>query len=251
MSPFALDAVPAEAAQAADGAVEGALDGVVDVDRALYLFLAHRTRLFRIAHRVTGDVTSAEDIVQEAWLRWQRTDRTTIKNPAAFLTTATTHLAINLIQTARHRHEVPAEPPLADLVDTSQDPAARVEQTAAVEDSLRLMLARLTRPELTAYLLRKGFDYAYADLARLLRTSVPNTRQLVRRAQLRLDGGPERPVERAEVRLLTTVFLRAARTGDVTPLERLLTTDVPSRSACGGVRRPTVRHGRPPTARIA
>jgi RNA polymerase sigma-70 factor (ECF subfamily) len=246
MSQLALHARPAETAGAAAGA-----DGMADVDRALHLFLAHRSRLFRIAHRVTGDVNSAEDIVQEAWLRWQRTDRATIKNPAAFLNTATTHLAINLIQTAPHRHEIPAEPPLADLLDTSQDPATRVDQTAAVEDSLRLMLARLTRPELAAYLLRKGFDYAYADLARLLRTSMPNARQLVRRAQLRLDGGSDRPVERAELRVLTAVFLRAARTGDIAPLERLLATDVSSASACCGVRRPMARPEHRPTPRIA
>ncbi|MDH2414427.1 sigma factor [Nocardioides sp. CER19] len=246
MSPLALDTVPVETPPAAGGAVEG----VDDVDRALHVFLAHRTRLFRIAHRVTGDVASAEDVVQEAWVRWQRVDRAVIKNPAAFLTTATTHLAINLIQTARHRHETPAEPPLIDLVDTAQDPAARAEEAAAVEESMRLMLARLTRPELTAYLLRKGFDYAYADLARLLRTTVPNTRQLVRRAQLRLDGGPDRPVEQAELRLLTAVFLHAARTGHVEALERLLAADA-SAPGCGGVRRPRVRYGHRPTPRIA
>src|SRR6478735_9590225 len=95
---------------------------VVDLDVALEVFLAERTRLFRIAYRVVGDVASAEDVVQEAWLRWQRTDRRVIKNPAAFLTTTTTHLAINVIQSARYRHEAPIESPVAEMVDSSQDP---------------------------------------------------------------------------------------------------------------------------------
>ncbi|SFC76307.1 RNA polymerase sigma factor, sigma-70 family [Nocardioides terrae] len=243
MSTLARDIVPREAAQAHDG--------VVEMERALEVFLAHRIRLFRIAHRITGDVASAEDVVQEAWVRWQRTDRTAIKSPGAFLTTATTHLAINLIQTARHRHETTAEPPPADLADSGQDPAARVEQVAAVQESLRLMLARLTRPELTAYLLRKGFDHRYADIASLLRTSVANTRQLVRRARLRLDGGQDHAVDPAELHLLTTAFLRAAGTGDFQPLERLLVDDAARALACAGTHRSPIGRGHRPMARFA
>jgi RNA polymerase sigma-70 factor (ECF subfamily) len=246
MSPLAPDTA-LEIPSAPDGAVAG----VVDLDDALHLFLDHRTRLFRIAHRVTGDVGSAEDVVQETWMRWQRTDRAEIKNPAAFLTTATTHLAINMIQSARHRHETPAEPPLGELVDTREGPVARVERATAVEASLRLMLARLSRPELSAYLLRRGFDQPYADLARLLRTSVPNTRQLVRRAQLRLEDGTDRPVDSAQLRLLTRVFLHAARTGDVAALERLLAAGPPLASAGTSTGRQDVRPAWPAMRRTA
>jgi RNA polymerase sigma-70 factor (ECF subfamily) len=99
-----------------------------DLDRALEVFLAMRTQLFRIARRVTGDITNAEDVVQDTWLRWQRTDRRVIKNPAAFLTTTTTHLAINVIQSARSRRERSVGPQLREPVDTSADPAAGAER---------------------------------------------------------------------------------------------------------------------------
>lgn len=224
-----------------------------ELDHALQVFLAHRTRLFRVAYRVTGDVSSAEDVVQEAWLRWQRTDRRRIKNPAAFLTTTTTHLAINVIQSARHRHETPTESPLADLVDPAQDPTMRVEQSAAVEQTLGLLMARLTPAQLAAYLLRKGFDYTYGDIAELLRTSVPNVRQLVRRAQPRIAGGREHAVDPEAHCLLVTAFLTAARTGDLQGMERLLTADGCPASGCSATppRLPTRRGHRPAPSRAA
>ena len=186
-----------------------------DLDPAVEIFLSHRTRLFRVAYRVVGDVAGAEDVVQEAWLRWQRTDRSTIRNPAAFLTTTTTHLAINVIQSARHRHEAPTESPLSDLVDPADDPAHRAEQSAAVEEILVLLMQRLSPGELAAYVLRKGFDYPYVAIAGLLRTSVPNVRQLVRRSQQHLEGDRERAFDADAYRHITTAFLRAARSGDL------------------------------------
>src|SRR5947209_17677021 len=75
-----------------------------DLALALEPFLAERTLLIRIAYRVTCDISAAEDVVQEAWLRWQHTDRSKINNPTAFLTTITTRLAINAVQSAWPRH---------------------------------------------------------------------------------------------------------------------------------------------------
>jgi DNA-directed RNA polymerase specialized sigma24 family protein len=194
-----------------------------DLDLALDIFLAHRARLFGIAYRIIGDVPGAEEVVQELWLRWQLTRRTEIENPAAFLTTATTRLAINVIQSARHRHETPAEPRLVDLADRAQDPVLHAEQAVAVEEALALLMARLTPDELAAYVLRKVFDYAYVDLAGLLRTSVPNTRQLVRRALTHLGGDRERPVPAEAHRRLVAAFQTAAAIGDLEDLVRLLT----------------------------
>jgi RNA polymerase sigma factor (sigma-70 family) len=209
----------------------------VDLDVALELFLAQRTRLFRIAHRVTRDPGSAEDVVQEAWLRWQRADRRAIRHPTAFLTTTTTHLAINVIQSARHRHEAPTESPLADLVDRAQDATSWVEQTAAVEETLLVLMAALSPAELASYLLRKGFDYPYGDIAALLRTTGANVRQLVRRAQLRIEGDRRLPVDPEAHRRLVAAFLLAVRTGDLVALKGLLGDDA----------RPTTRtHPRAP-----
>ena len=193
-----------------------------DLDPALHVFLAERARLFRIAHRVVGDAAAAEDVVQEAWLRWQRTDRDGIRNPAAFLTTATTHLAINVIQSARHRHETPTDPPLAEASDPSQDPFSEAERAATLARVLGTLLARLSPSELAAYVLRKGFDYPYREIARVLGTSSPNARQLVRRAHTRLGGGRVRRVDPDSHRRLVRTFREAARTGEMALLERLL-----------------------------
>ncbi|MFV8050123.1 sigma factor [Mycobacterium sp. 48b] len=198
-----------------------------DLELALDVFLTHRTRLFGIAYRVTGELSVAEDLVQEAWLRWQRTDRAKVQNPAAFLTTTTTNLAINVIQSARHRRESPTASPLTYLMESDEDqPTLHAEQTAVVEQMLVLLMARLTHGELAAYLLRKGFEYAYVDLADLLRTSVANARQLVRRAQTRLEAGQRTSAVLAmDHRRLTTAFLVAVRSGDLQHLERLLVPD--------------------------
>jgi RNA polymerase sigma factor (sigma-70 family) len=193
-----------------------------DLDRALETFLAGRTRLFRIAHRVVGDVSSAEEVVQEAWLRWQRANRTEIRNSAAFLSTVTAHLAINVIQSARHRHEKPSESALADSIEVPQDPTGDAERIVDVEQTLELVVAKLMPAELAAYLLRKGFDYPYRDIAHLLRTSVPNARQLVRRAQRRIEGDPAWTTVDKVHRRLVTAFMASTRTGDLELLESVL-----------------------------
>ncbi|AWW41690.1 sigma factor [Streptomyces cadmiisoli] len=199
-----------------------------DADLALDIFLAQQPRLLRIAHQVLGDVSGAEDVVQDMWLRWQLSHSTKIKNPAAFLTTATTRLAINVIRSARHRHEAPSNSQLADLVDlAAHDPVLRAERTAALEEALALLMAKLTPDGLAAYVLRKGFDYPYADLARLLRTSVPNSRQLVRRAQTQLNSDRDRPVPAEAHRSLVAAFQTAAETGDLDVLTQLLAPNSP------------------------
>ncbi|MFD7401870.1 sigma-70 family RNA polymerase sigma factor [Streptomyces sp. NPDC059866] len=194
-----------------------------DLDIALDHFLAHRKRLFRIAYRIVGDVSGAEDVIQEVWLRWQLTHRAEIKKPGAFLTTATTRLAINVIQSGRHRHETSADPQLAELGDDSaHDPLLHAERAAALEAALALLMARLTPDRLAAYVLRKGFGYPYSDLAKLLRISAPNARVVVHRAQARLDSDRERPVPVESHRRLVAAFRTAASTGDLDCLVRAL-----------------------------
>jgi len=202
------------------------------MEQAVSVFLAERTRLFRIAHRIVGDVAGAEDVVQEAWLRWQRCDRTQIENPGAFLTTAATHLAINVVQSARRRHETPTAVPLVDLVDRSADPTRQVDRAAAVEQAVGLLMARLTPAEMAAYLLRKGFDYPYQMIARVLRTTSPNARQLVRRARCGLARTQLRRVDPDTHRLVVRAFVAAARTGVITELERVLADVVRAARLC-------------------
>jgi DNA-directed RNA polymerase specialized sigma24 family protein len=99
-----------------------------ELDKAAATFSRVRPRLFGIAYRMLGSVTEAEDIVQEAWLRWQNTDRTVVKNPEAFLATTTTRLAINTLQSARTRRETYLGPWLPEPVDTAADPQLGAER---------------------------------------------------------------------------------------------------------------------------
>ena len=99
--------------------------------------------MFGIAYRMLGSVAEAEDIVQEAWLRWQQTDRSTVRNPGGFLTTMTTRLAINTADSARVRRETYVGPWLPEPVDTSADPTLGAERAEAVEAAVLVLLERL------------------------------------------------------------------------------------------------------------
>lgn len=202
-----------------------------ELDHAVQVFLAERTRLLRVAYRVVGDSAAAEDVVQEAWIRWQRVDRRSIKNPAAFLTTATTHLAINVIQSARHRHELPTETPRESL-SLPTDPTHQAESAAGVSRILGALMVKLSPAELAAFILRKCFDYPYDAIADALGTSAANVRQLVRRAHLGLASGRVRPVDREVHQRLVSSFLDANQTGNVTALVDLLADRARSTPCC-------------------
>jgi RNA polymerase sigma-70 factor (ECF subfamily) len=226
VTPIATAAVEAHRAEPQDSGSPG------DLDRAAEVFLGERTRLLRVARRVVGDPASAEDVVQEAWLRWQRVDRRRITNPAAFLTTATTHLAINLVQSARHRHEVPTERPRAERL-LAPDPTEHVELAAAVERTLTFLAVKLTPAELAAFVLRKCFDFPYDEVAHLLGTSAANARQLVRRAHLALHGSRVRAVDQHQVHRLVAAFVAASEDGDFVELIALLGDGVTAHRCSG------------------
>jgi len=211
-------------------AVEESLDEVARV------FAGLRPRLFAIAYRVLGSWTEAEDVVQEAWLRWQGTDRSVVDNATAFLTTTTTRLALNVATSARVRREAYLGPWLPEPVDTAADPTLHVETEEAVSTAVLLLLQRLTPSERAAYVLRESFDYPYADLAQVLDVTPANARQLVSRARKHLASDQRAEVPPAAYRRLLETFLQAARTGDVGTLERLLAEDAVSLSDGNGIR---------------
>jgi len=207
-------------------------------------FEAVRPRLFGIAYRMLGSVAEAEDIVQEAWLRWQKYDRATVLEPSAFLTTVTTRLAINEAKSAHARRETYVGPWLPEPVDTSADPALGAERGEALELAVLVLLERLSPVERAAYVLREAFDYPYAQIATMLEITEANARQHVSRARRHLAEGRREPVGRDEQRRLLDAFLVAARVGDFDALEELLTADAVSYSDGGGL----VRAARIPVA---
>ncbi|MGA5515462.1 sigma factor [Streptomyces pseudogriseolus] len=204
---------------------------ITELDDAASLFLRTRPALLRIAHRIVGSPTDSEDVVQEAWVRLQGTDRAAVHHPAALLPTITAPLAMNVTQSARKRREFSASPTLPDQVDGRAPPETVVERhdavDDAVDDAVALLPATLTPNQRAAHLLREGFGCSYDHIAALLQLSAVNARQQVFRAQRRLDTGRLRQeVDSAAHRRLMQVSLGAARTGDLAYLERVLLEDV-------------------------
>lgn len=213
-----------------------AADDPHSLDRATREFMGARPQLFGIAYRVLGSAVEAEDIVQEAWLRWQRTDRSAVQEPAAFLATVTTRLAINTARSARVRRESYTGSWLPEPVDTSADPQLGAERAEALDLAVLFLLEKLNPVERAAYVLREAFDYPYKRIADILETSEANTRQLVSRARKHLSAERREPVGSDDHRRLLEVFLAAARSGRLSALEDVLTADVVSHSDGGGVR---------------
>ncbi|MEV8213284.1 RNA polymerase sigma-70 factor [Leifsonia sp. NPDC077715] len=209
-----------------------------DLTAAAETFAAVRSRLFGIAYRMLGTVADAEDIVQDTWERWQGTDRSAVREPAAFLATTATRLAINQAQSARVRRETYIGPWLPEPVDTSADPLLGAERGEALEFAVLVLLESLSPTERAAYVLREAFDYPYAQIADIIQGSEASARQLVSRARKHL--AEQRHVREAglqEQRRMLEAFLEAAQSGDIAELERIFTADIVSYSDGGGLAR--------------
>jgi RNA polymerase sigma-70 factor (ECF subfamily) len=193
-------------------------------------FEAVRPRLFGIAYRTLESAADADDVVQDAWIRWQGTDRTSVRDAAAFLATTTKRLALNVAQSARARRETCIQPWHPEQVDAHADPTLDAERREALELALLTLSEKLSPTERAAYVLREAFDYPYRRIADVLETSEANARQLVTRARVRLAGGRRRQVSAAEQQRFIDAFVDAAQSGDLMTLERLLAADVDTSS---------------------
>jgi RNA polymerase sigma-70 factor (ECF subfamily) len=185
----------------------------------LECFEGMRPRLFGIARRVLGNAADADDVVQDAWLRWHRADRGDVRDPAGFLLTMTARLALTLGRSAHARREIAG--PLPDAAGGT-DPWLDAAQGEALELALRTLLERLTPAERTAYILREAFDYPHRLIAGVLGLSEENARQIFTRARRHLAGEARRPAAAGELQRLLDAFAGAARTGDLATLERVL-----------------------------
>ncbi|GAA3076818.1 RNA polymerase sigma-70 factor [Streptosporangium carneum] len=208
--------------------------GPEDLEQAAAVFAGLRSRLFGIAYRMLGSAAEAEDLLQDVWLRWQSSDRAAVRDPAAFLATAATRLAINAVQSARVRRETYIGPWLPEPVDTGADPYLGAERGEALEFAVLLLLERLSPTERAAYVLREAFDYPYRQIADIVQLSEVAVRQLVSRARKRVRAERRTPVSAAEQSRLLAAFVTAARSGDLAALEKLLAADVISYSDGGG-----------------
>ena len=179
----------------------------------------------------------AEDVVAEAMVRWLRTDRTQVREPAAFLTTVVSRLALDQLRSARASRETYTGPWLPEpvIADDTLDPLdSLIKRDTLSLATLRLM-EQLTPPERAVFVLREAFDVPYAQIAEILDVSESNARQLLHRAQTRL-GEPRRRTEadeRQHAELLERL-LWAAGEGRLAELEEMLAADVVSYNDGGG-----------------
>lgn len=196
------------------------------IEDAAVTFLAVRDRLFGIAFRILNDSSAAEDMVQDAWVRWQTCDRSVVLDPLAFLTTTTKRLCINTLQSARVRHETHMPSWLPDPMDPNADPQHCLEQCEAMELAALTLLERLSAPERAAYVLREAFDYSYAEIAGIVEVTQANARQLVSRARKRLVEERRDEPTGAEQKRLVVALTAAAQSGDLVTLETVFTEDL-------------------------
>jgi RNA polymerase sigma-70 factor, ECF subfamily len=207
----------------------------VNDQATLESFQAVRGRLFGIAYRMLGSASEADDVIQDAWLRWQGTDRSAVREPAAFLATTVTRLAINALESARARREVYVGPWLPEPVATDGDPTLGAERAEAMSLAVLLLLERLTPAERAAFVLHEAFDYPHRQVAEVLEVSEANARQLASRARAHLDRERTADVAPAEQQRLLAAFVAAAQHGDLEALESVLAADVVALSDGGGV----------------
>jgi RNA polymerase sigma-70 factor, ECF subfamily len=212
-------------------------------------FEPFRRRLLGLAYRMLGSMTDAEDAVQETYLRWHGTDRDSVLDPRAFLMTTTTRICLDMLTSARARHEQYVGPwlpePVLDTAALAPDSGAELAEDLSV--ALLLTLDRLSPLERAAFLLHDVFDFSFGEVAAALERSEAACRQLASRARTHVrtvrPRGAGRPVSPephggegaprahsgeidAKHAQLMSAFIAATRSGDLDALTQLLASDV-------------------------
>jgi RNA polymerase sigma-70 factor (ECF subfamily) len=201
------------------------------------VFAACRPRLLGIAYGLLGELTEAEDVVQDAWLRWEGADRDAVRNAESFLVTVTTRLALDRLRSARARREVYVGPWLPEpLVTDPETPETKAIEAERLSLALLGALERLNPVERAVLVLRDAFDLEYAEIADALERTPAGVRQIARRARDHAgDASRRRPVSEEERERLAAAFLTAAVSGDVGRIRDLLAADAVMYTDGGGV----------------
>lgn len=201
------------------------------------VFNTDRGRLFSIAYRMLGSASDADDVLQDAWLRYRSVDPSVIRSPQALATTIVTRLCLDRLKSARMTREEYIGPWLPEPVLTSdvEDPASNLQRSESVTLAFLVLLEALSPEERAVFLLKDVFGYEHTEVADMLGTSPENSRQLLHRAKSRLAKGRPRLTGTAEARrAVAERFARAFAAGDGPALTTLLTADVGLWSDGGG-----------------
>jgi RNA polymerase sigma-70 factor (ECF subfamily) len=200
-------------------------------------FEPHRRRLLGLAYRMLGSMSDAEDAVQETYLRWHAADRERVLDPKAFLMTTTTRICLDMLTSARARHEEYVGPWLPEpIVDTAAlAPDTRTELAEDLSIALLLLLDQLSPLERGAFLLHDVFDFSFSEVATALERSEGACRQLASRARAHVRAARPRGATVAPARSgqidakhaqLMSAFAAATRSGDLSAMMQMLANDV-------------------------
>jgi RNA polymerase sigma-70 factor, ECF subfamily len=208
-------------------------------------FESYRRRLLGLAYRMLGSMADAEDAVQETYLRWHAADRRNVSDPRAYLMTTTTRISLNMLTSARARHEEYVGPWLPEpVLDTKAiAPDCQTELAEDLSIALLLILDQLSPLERAAFLLHDVFDFSFGEVATALERSETACRQLAARARAHVRAARPRGATASAVRSgevdakhaqLMSEFMAATRSGDLNALMQMLASDVRLMTDGGG-----------------
>ncbi len=197
------------------------------------LFTAERSNLMAVAYRLLGTMSDAEDVLQDVFERWLRADRSSVQNPAAYLTTMTTRAGVDRLRSAQRKRETYVGPWLPEPIPTPVDDAVNPAAIAELDESLTIgylhLLEQLNPVERACYLLHDVFDFSYREIAGMVGKGEVNCRQLASRSRTKLKASqPSRydtPTPEVESELVNRL-VGAVLSGDIEEVMTLMTDDV-------------------------
>jgi RNA polymerase sigma-70 factor (TIGR02957 family) len=199
-------------------------------------FLTHRSLLFTVAYEMLGSAADAEDVLQEAWLRWDDVDQSEVRDPRAYLVRVVTRQALNQIRASSRRREQYVGEWLPEPLLTSPDVAEDVELAESVSMAMLTVLETLGPTERAVFVLREVFDVSYGEIADAIEKPPATVRQIARRARDHVaQRRPRVRVSRWEQEAVVERFLVAMRTGEVQELMEVLAPDVVLIADSGGL----------------
>jgi RNA polymerase sigma-70 factor, TIGR02957 family len=209
------------------------------------VFAEHRRLLFDVAYRMTGSVADAEDLVQEAWLRWSAVDSSTVDSPRAYLVRTVTNLSLNQLTSARARRETYVGPWLPEPLLTQPDSGREAEMAESISMAMLVVLETLSPLERAVFVLHDVFGYSHVEIASILDRSEPAVRQTATRARAHVAARrPRFDTDNRVRREAVERFAAACTGGDLNALMELLAPDVVAWSDGGGrvpaARRPLI-----------
>ncbi|MEV0234401.1 RNA polymerase sigma-70 factor [Nonomuraea sp. NPDC050786] len=215
----------------------GGREGDDRVDSATEAFVAHRNLLFTVAYEMLGSAADAEDVLQEAWLRWAGVDLDAVREQRAYLVRIVTRQALSRLRTLGRRKESYVGPWLPEPLLTTPDVAEDVELADSVSMAMLLVMETLGPTERAVFVLREVFGLEYDEIAEAVGKSPAAVRQIAHRARAHVAARrPRGVVSPAETRDALTAFQRAIETGDLQRLLDVLAPDVVLLTDGGGIK---------------